>query len=233
MGSWGSMKRMRSIKHKVKRFEQVGVNCGPNALAQLMSYYGEEVEPMELVRQTRMMKDFGTWDADLGKTAMAYGYRPTITTLNINTFNPRWYKLKKAALIKKLSEREKKVKGKLKKMNTRAFADHLKAGGKLAFKPISRELLYEKLLLRPVLVGLSSTYLYKTFPEKNIGGDFYNGHFVTLDGYDPKSDKFSVVDPWHKIPFSKNGRYKVKSDELIAAIYLGEATYDCTVLELD
>lgn len=226
---------MKTIKHKVKRYEQVGPNCGPNALAQLMSFYGKEVDPLELVKQTRMMGDFGTWDADIGKTATLYGFKPRIITLNINTFTPQWYSLGKQALIKKLQQRAKKVKGKLQKQNAQSFVDYLRAGGKLAFKPISREFLIDRLKKRPIIVGLSSTYLYKLPPKKQqkIDADFENGHFVVLDGYDPKTDKFSVVDPWYKIPFSKSGRYKLKSDELIAAIYLGEATYDCTVLELD
>jgi hypothetical protein len=55
---------------------------------------------------------------------------------------------------------------------------------------------------------------------------------VVINGYDGGKDEFSVIDPYHTIPLSKTGRYRVKSDRLIEAMFLAEATFDCTILEI-
>lgn len=222
---------MKNIYHKIKRYEQTGVNCGPNSLAQLLSFYDDNTTPDELVAQTNMLKNLGTYDANLGVTTIKLGYKTKITPHNLYTFDPNWYKFSKKKLISKLEKELPKTKKKDLRHNIKGFIEFLKLGGEIDFQPISKDLLIKKLRKYPVLIGLSSTYLYRHDNERT-GPKCRFGHFVIVNGYDPSSDKFFITDPWHSIPLSKTGRYKVKSDELIAAIYLGEATYDCTILEI-
>ena len=179
-----------------------------------------------------MIEGLGTYDAHLGVTAIKLGYKVKITPHNIYAFDPTWYNLSKTKLIIKLRNFSRKLEDKLLENNVKAFISFLKIGGQIEFKPISKELLISKLERYPVLVGLCSTYLRREGRPDKWDARFRCGHFVIVNGYDPKSDKFFLTDPWHSIPFSKTGRYKVKSDELITAIYLGEATYDCTVMEV-
>ncbi len=180
-----------------------------------------------------MISGLGTWDANLGKTALAFGFKAKITPVNLYVFDPARHKLNPETLLKKLSARIHKAKDKLLRSDIQAFIDFLRAGGRIEFKPLSKELLILKLRKHPFLVGLCSTYLYRGRLTANQQMGYRLGHFVVVNGYEPVSDKFFITDPWRAIPFSKSGRYKIKSAELIAAMYLGEATYDCTILEID
>jgi hypothetical protein len=102
--------------------------------------------------------------------------------------------------------------------------------------PHSKELLLEKLAIGPFIVGLCSTYIYGEMRDKSGEKDDIRGerigHFVLVDGYNLDTDEFTIKDPWHSIPFSKDGSYTLKSDRLITAMLLGEATYDATIVQL-
>ena len=223
---------MKKIYHQIKRYKQTSVNCGPNSLAQLFSFFNFDINPNDIIKKTKMISGLGTWDANLGKTVIELGFKAKITPINTYAFDPTWYKLNAKVLTNKLNDRLKKVKNKLLRANIQSFILYLKAGGKIEFKPISKTLLISKLKKHPILVGLCSTYLYRDNLTSNCGAGYRLGHFVIVNGYDPVGDKFFITDPWHSIPFSKSGRYKVKSDELVTAIHLGEATYDCTIMEI-
>ena len=86
------------------------------------------------------------------------------------------------------------------------------------------------------LTGLSATYLYQTKREfRNDYDDIRGepvGHFVVICGYYPRGDRFIVRDPSSHIPFSRTGKYSVSAERLIAAIFLGDATYDAVLLVL-
>lgn len=223
---------MKKIFHKVARYEQTGLNCGPNSLAQLLSFFSENFPPEKIIPKTEMISGFGVFDSELGITALEFGFKTRITTHNTYVFDPTWENLSKSKLIKKLQIAAKKTKNHLLKNDIVTFKNYLSKGGIVNFGPISKELLVSKLKKYPIIVGLSMTYLYGQARPQNADGRMRYGHFITINGYNPKSDTFDCTDPWHSIPFSKNGRYKIKSDKLITAIYLGEATYDCTVLEI-
>ena len=229
---------MKKIYHKVKRIKQTGLNCGPTSLAQLVYYYGCSESLEEIIRKTKMIKGLGTFDGFLGKTAIALRYKVNIIPQNLYVFDPTWYTLPKKKLLKKLKLLKKHAKNRQLKTCVTGYIKYLEAGGRLEFKPLSKKLLIERLEKHPILVGLCSTYLYKQkrtntkkIEESDITG-WRTGHFLIVNGYDPKTDKFYITDPWYKIPFSKSGKYKIRSDVLLTAMFLGEATYDCIVLEI-
>lgn len=224
---------MRQIHHTVRRFEQTGDNCGPNSLAQLLSFYGDTATPEALREQTRMIKGIGTYDGHLGLTAIQRGYAVRITPANLYAIDPTWQGLSSEELVRRLRRFRKTVRERLLRISLDGYIAFLQAGGTLDFEVISRHLLVKKIQHHPLMVGLCSTVLYgnKRPPRPEIRYRF--GHFVVVNGYNPDSDRFSIVDPWHTIPMSKTGRYAVPSSKLIAAMYLGEATYDCTIIEID
>jgi hypothetical protein len=223
---------MKKIHHKIKRYEQTDLNCGPNSLAQLLSFYGDNTTPEEIVAKTNMIDDLGVFDAQLGVTAIKFGYKVRITPQNLCAFDPTWYELSNAELISKLRNFSRKITDELLKIDIDAFISFLKLGGQIDLRPISKELLITKLKKYPILVGLCSTYLWREKRPNRWDRRFRYSHSVIVNGYDPMGDKFFITDPWHSIPRSKTGFYQIKSDELIAAIFLAEATYSATVMEV-
>jgi len=206
-------------------------NCGPTALAQLFSFYGNNVDPQDIEKRIAMA-EIGTLDGFLGQAAIKYGYKTRITPQNLFVFDPTWTGLANRDLVAKLREFKEITKNKGLKLSLTGYIGFLEMGGKIDFKTLSVKLLVEKFKKHPVLIGLCSTYLYGIARPANAAANYRDGHFVVLESYDQKTDKFSVIDPYHSIPFSKSGRYKVKSDRLIESMFLAEATYDCAILEI-
>lgn len=219
--------------YKVKRFSQTSeINCGPTALAQLLSYYGAELTPEKIETKTVMAKN-GTLDGYLGQAAAVFGYKTKITPQNMFVFDPTWYKLPQDKLTEKLQKFRETAKDKDVRFSIDGYLGFLKAGGKIEFKILSKELLARKTAKHPILIGFCLNCIYND--ERPMAPDqgYRYTHFVIINGYDPKSDKFSIVDPYHTIPFAKSGRYKVKSDKLIQAMLLAEAMRDCTIIEIE
>jgi predicted double-glycine peptidase len=219
------------INYLVPRLKQNGLNCGPFALAQVLQYYGEIITAEELIQGTKMVQGIGTYESNLALTAKKLGYKTKITTQNLYLFDPTWQELSQNELIVKLQEQEKELKDKDLTQSAQGFIEYLQAGGKLGSETIDRDLLVDKLGRGPLVVGLNMTYLYQEKRPLDKEAKRY-GHFVTVSGYDGENDTFTLIDPWHSIPFSKDGIYQVKSARLIAAIYLAEATFDASLLEV-
>lgn len=221
------------IFHKIKRFKQTtDFNCGPAALAQLFSFYGNQHGIEDIEELVKISTEFGTYDGYLGKTAIDFGYKVKLTPQNLYAFDPTWFKLTNSIIVNNLRDFRDMVTNKKLKYDIEGFEKFLTSGGKIDFAPLSKELLIYKLKKYPILIGICPTYLQGWERPLNPETNYREGHFVVINGYDSKTDKFSVVDPWHSIPSSKSGRYRVKSDRLIQAMFLAEATYDCTILEL-
>jgi hypothetical protein len=93
---------------------------------------------------------------------------------------------------------------------------------------------------RPILTGLSSTFLYRSARE--TGDDILKeddvrgvptGHFVVLCGWDPEERKVCVADPYHDNPRFQSHIYWLPVDRVINAILLGVLTYDANLLVLE
>lgn len=222
--------------YNVPRIEQTGKNCGPTALTQLFHYFDIDQSVEETIEQTSMIPGLGTYDGNLGCTAIKKGFKVTITPQNLNVFDPTWFSLNREALLSKLRARAEIIEDKYLVASTNGFIDFLELGGELEFKHYSEDLLFEKLALGPFIVGLCSTYLYGEMRDKGGVKDDVKGerlgHFVVVDGYNSETDEFTIKDPWHSIPFSPNGEYMLKGDKLITSMLLGEATYDATIVQL-
>jgi hypothetical protein len=152
-------------------------------------------------------------------------------------FDPTWRRLSRDALIAKLDARAAAVDSRGLERAVAAYAEFLRLGGRVRFTELTRRLLVS--ILRrghPILTGLSATYLYGTSRESrerydDIAGSSA-GHFVVVCGYRPRTGGFVVTDPFRNVPLSRTGRYTVPADRLIAAILLGDQTYDAVLLTL-
>jgi hypothetical protein len=85
--------------------------------------------------------------------------------------------------------------------------------------------------LRPIITGLSSTYLYRATREygprdepDDIRGT-PGGHFVVLAGYDRPERTVLIADP-----YGPRRDYWLSIDRAVGAILLGIVTHDANLL---
>jgi hypothetical protein len=222
----------------VRRFAQPDdVTCGPTCLAQVYRYFSFKKDLRDVIRETPRNPDGGTLAVYLGTSALRNGFGATIYSYNLRVFDPTWRKLGPTAMVRRLHKRIASVESPRLRRSLEAYVDYLELGGRVQFPELSRKLLVESLdRNRPILCGLSATYLYSC---KREHGDRYDdiqgmpvGHFVVICGYYPRSDRFLVRDPSSHIPFSRSGKYTVDAERLIAAVLLGDVTYDADLLVL-
>jgi len=222
----------------VPRFEQPDdVTCGPTCLTQVYRYLGYGRGVSEVIADTPRNADGGTLAVYLGVSALKNGFRPTIYSYNLRIFDPTWRGLSVGEVAVKLRQRRDFVRSARLRRAIGAYLDYLDMGGRIRFSELRADLLV-RLLSRghPILTGLSATYLYQTPRERDEQYDDVRGepagHFVVVCGYYPRSGRFVVRDPSSHIPFSRSGKYSVDADRLIAAILLGDVTYDANLLVL-
>jgi hypothetical protein len=115
---------------------------------------------------------------------------------------------------------------------TAAYVEFLRLGGRLRLTDLSRYLLLGFLRrLRPIITGLSSTYLYRATREygpcdepDDIRGT-PGGHFVVLAGYDRPERTVLIADP-----YGPKRDYWLSIDRAVGAILLGIVTHDANLL---
>ncbi len=228
-----------SVSLPVERLQQPDdLTCGPTALLQTYRYLGREATLERVIRATRHNPDGGTLAVYLGLSALGEGLGATLYSYNLAIFDPTWERLSPPELIARLEARARAVEGARLRRITGAYAEFLRAGGRVAFDEMERRLLVGLLTAgRPIITGLSATYLYRTPREVYEEYDDVRGnpvgHFVVISGYDPLQDRFMVIDPSPHTPYSPTGVYPVPAERLMAAILLGDATYDAVLLVLD
>ncbi|UCF39689.1 MAG: hypothetical protein JSW43_08030 [Gemmatimonadota bacterium] len=226
----------RPIKLNVERFEQPDdVTCGPTCLAKVYRYYGLEASLADIIEETPRNPDGGTLAVNLAISAIREGFRPTMYPFGLRVFDPTWRRLDGRTLARKLRRRRDAVRSVRLRRALAAYTDFLTLGGRIRFQEPSADLLVE--ILRggdPILTGLSATHLYRTPRERHNRYDDVRGesvgHFVVVSGYDPRTDRFVVTDPFRNVPLSRTGRYTVPAERLMTAILLGESTYDAVLL---
>ena len=214
--------------------------CGPTCLHAVYSYYGMPVQLNEIIRQVKSLKEGGTLAVLLGINALENGFQAQIFSYNLRVFDPTWSKLKKNALIDKLSASLKYHKKEKIRIAMESYLKFLKLGGEIHFEDLSSRLITGFIRKKnPILTGLSATYLYQSPREfgPNCEDDDIKGqptgHFVVLYDYDMTTRKVHLADPWHKNPMDTSQYYKVGMQRLINSILLGVLTYDANLLILE
>ncbi|MDF2866900.1 MAG: peptidase-C39 like family protein [Gammaproteobacteria bacterium] len=217
--------------------------CGPTSLHAVYNHYHDPISLEQVIREIIYLETGGTLEVLLGCHALRRGYQATIYTYNLNIFDPVWFSVKKTDMVDKL-ERQLAAKGGEKlRIATEAYIEFIGLGGKILFKDLTPSLLNGFFKQgKPVLTGLSATYLYQSSREytgpsnktvyDDIGG-YPCGHFVVLCGYDEEHRLVVVADPYAANPVSKNNYYSVKASRLINSIMLGIATHDANLLIIE
>jgi hypothetical protein len=216
------------------------LTCGPTCLHALYQYYNDEIGLQEVISEVKSLKSGGTLAVMLGNHALQRGYKAHIHTYNLNAFDPSWFKFSTPKMIKLLKQQMKfKVKKKKLIFASKAYIKFLESGGKVYQKELSAELIKGYLRQnKPILTGLSATYLYGTPREIPSNGKYDSikgepmGHFVIITGFDEATETVYLADPLHTNPL-KSHYYSVNFDRLINSILLGIVTYDANLLIIE
>ena len=232
----------RTILHVDMAAQPDDVTCGPTCLHAVYRYFGDELPLLQVVDEVRQLRDGGTLAPILACHALRRGYKATIFTFDLHTLDPTWLLGEHGQIPAKLhAQMQVKDDPKLHSAS-KAYLEFLSLGGSLHFEDLTRALIRRKLNRNvPILVGLSSTYLYREIREVPASGrddDILGlpaGHFVVLYGYDRDHQLVYVADPYPDNPLSpgRERRYAVPIDRVICAILLGIVTYDANLLVIE
>ncbi|TKB09256.1 peptidase-C39 like family protein [Desulforhopalus sp. IMCC35007] len=213
--------------------------CGPTCLHSIYSYYNDTISLAQVIEEVPALEGGGTLAVVLGCHALQRGYDATLYTFDMQVFDPTWFCLSAEEMAEKLIlQLEVKHTPKMETV-TRAYLEFLRLKGKILLEDLSTELLRRILKQhKPIISGLSSTYLYRSARELDLGSrliyDDINGeptgHFVVLSGYDINTRKAMIADPWHPNPMSDNQYYEVRFNRLIPAIMLSTISFDANML---
>jgi hypothetical protein len=215
-----------------------GSSCGATCLQAVYGYWRDPLELAQVVAEVPQLEDGGTLAVLLGCHALRRGYRARINTYNLQLFDPTWFCAGPPVDLRAKLLAQKKVKQKRKlQFATDAFLDFLELGGEVRMEDLRPELLREHLERgRPIVTGLSATWLYRCAREVTAPGGHDDvrglsvGHFVVLCGYEAEERRVLVADPLYPNPFSEAQIYTVDVDRLVSAILLGILTYDANLL---
>jgi hypothetical protein len=215
--------------------------CGPTCLHAVYRYFGASVGLDEVIAEVPRLAGGGTLAVNLANHALRRSWRALIVTYNLTVFDPSWFQGERPDLGGRLRAQA-GAKGDAKLTEaTDAYLEFLSLGGELTMEDLTPGLLRRWLeQRRPILTGLSSTFLYRSpretgeeiLKEDDIRG-VPTGHFVVLCGWDPEERKVCVADPYQDNPRIQGHIYWLPVDRVINAILLGVLTYDANLLVLE
>ncbi len=204
------------IKLPIKKQKKKSLHCCVVCLQMVMEYFGKKVPIEELLKQIRVYKNIGTWMADEGKIALAYGFKTFFCYHNScildkdieNLSEKDVVKLKK--YLKDIKRKKYKEPG-LKRREIKKDIEYIQLGGKFSTKVPNLDLIDSFLKKKvPVIVALNSNSLDGK-PDKR------SGHCVVIVG--KEGNDYIIDDPRLEHPKP----YKLNKDKLLQAWYLGGA----------
>lgn len=209
--------------------------CGPTCLQAVYRFFENARVDDDVISQVQMLEEGGTLASNLGVHALERGYAATIFSFNIQIFDPTWFDLDMIRLAAKLREQAHHKEGDKIARVSESYINFLEEGGAVFFPDLTPSFL-RKLLRkgRPIICGLSATFLYKTARANPVTNEFDDvaglpvGHFVILS--DVVGDMITVHDPYFPNPISNTQTFEVTIDHLVNAILLGVMTYDANLL---
>ncbi|WP_428568960.1 MAG: peptidase-C39 like family protein [Solidesulfovibrio sp. DCME] len=217
--------------------------CGPTCLQAIYRYYGDDVPLAAVIAQTATLPGGGTLAALLGCHALSRGYAARLYTFDLTVFDMTWFTDGAPVdLADKLARQRRYKKSARLRAVTEATLEFLRLGGEVRFEDLTAGLIRAILKRdRPILAGLSATYLYRTARERDdadgkmIFDDLRgepSGHFVVIGGYDQESRTAHIADPLLPNPISESQYYQVTLNHLVCAVMLGIITRDANLLVL-
>ncbi|MES2743937.1 MAG: peptidase-C39 like family protein [Bdellovibrionota bacterium] len=232
----GTEKKSIKLKIPLKR-QPDDVTCGPTCLQSIYGFYHDGIALEHVIEEVSMLEEGGTFASKLGTHSLKRGYQAHIWSFNVHIFDPSWFDLSSEALIQKLKLQKLAKKNKKLRYASDGYLEFLNNGGQLHFEDLTSNLLVS--LIQdgvPIIVGLSSTYLYRTEredPKTNVSNDIAGrpaGHFVLVTGIDLDARTAQITDPYFPNNISQIQTYTVPIARLICAIMLGVMTYDANLL---
>lgn len=215
--------------------------CGPTCLHAVYRHFGEHLPLEEVVAGVRQLESGGTLAVDLANHALRRGYRALIYTYNLAVFDPSWFAGRPADLSERLREQARLKDDRRLRSATDSYLQFLSLGGELAMEDLSAALLRRWLEQdRPILTGLSATFLYRS--SREVGTDTLvdddlrgvpTGHFVVLCGWDAEERRVCVADPLEDHPEFQQHIYWIPVERVINAVLLGVLTSDANLLLLE
>ncbi len=210
--------------------------CGPTCLHAIYNFFDNDEPLPGVIERMWKLEHGGTYAVYLACDALRNGYRARIYTYNLTVFDPTWFTTPGVDLVDKL-KRQRDLKDERRGQHAiDGYLEFLALGGRLRFANLS-ELLIHRILGRqlPILAGLSATYLYRSERELPDGtlDDVRGhpvGHFVVIAGWDARSRRVMVVDPYEPNPWGPSHEYWIDVDRVVAAILLGIVTHDANLL---
>lgn len=215
--------------------------CGATCLHAVYRYHADVLPLDQVISEVRHVASGGTLAVQLANHALSRGYRAIIYTYNLHVFDPTWFPSRETVLREKLRAQAKAKEDPRLQESTRAYLEYLELGGELRFEDLTAGLIRRWLERdRPILTGLSSTFLYRCAREVGstvLHPDDVNGvatgHFVVLCGYEPEDRKVLIADPYQDNPSISEHPYWVSVERVIGAILLGVLTSDANLLILE
>ena len=214
--------------------------CGPTCLQAIYRYYGDEAPLSRVIREVETLPGGGTLAALLGCHALARGYAARLYTFDLTLFDITWFDDARVLATKLRTQLASKPDASIQEA-TAAHLRFLELGGEIRFEDLTAGMIRGILKRdRPILAGLSATYLYRTARERDLDGRLvYDdltgepaGHFVVISGYDMERRATHIADPLLPNPISASQHYDVTLNHLVCAVMLGIVTRDANLLVL-
>jgi hypothetical protein len=221
------------------RAQPDNTTCGPTCLHALYAYYGYPMPLRRVIAEIHQLEGGGTVAVSLGNHALRQGFKAQLFTYNLQIFDPTWFSSTGSTpLSAKLRAQARSKSGSKLRRVIQEYLDFLEQGGRVLFENLTRGLIEGFLNSgRPILTGLSATYLYNCAREFGTEYDDIRGepagHFVVLCSYDELNREVLVADPLLPNPVSPIQQYRIDIDRVIAAILLGTLTYDANLLIIE
>ena len=224
--------------------------CGPTCLHAVYHYWGEQIGLSEVIRSARSLNitgdGRGTLAVMLGIHALTRGYGASLYTFNLHVFDPTWFDDEGRSSADELQN---KIRSQMAfksdehprfALASESYLEFLSMGGSIQFRDLTSELIASFIREgKPVLTGLSATYLYRCAREFGPNDDYDDirgvptGHFVVVHGYERSSDSVTIADPLADNPGFESHIYTLPMSRLIPAILLGVLTYDANLLVIE
>lgn len=206
------------------------VACGPTCLHAVYRYFGREISIATIVDEVNHKVVEGCFDGALGVHAICAGLSARIASVNLRVLDPSWFVghgIREALVAAGNKTSELSLKN-----AALAYAAFVNAGGELALGGITFESIVNSISRSiPVIVGLSSTFLYRSRRSSITDGEETSvGHFVVVTGVDVKQRMVSIADPLSENPAGLGAYYDLPWDQLLSCICLGALTNDGAAL---
>jgi hypothetical protein len=227
------MKHNQQLELTVRRQMDL-TTCGPTCLEAIYRYYELDVGLEKIISEVVSLRGGGTLAVWLACDALKRGFAAEIYTYNLHLFDPSWFSgdvdIGERLIRQRKFRRDRKL-----RLATEGYLEYLNLGGILRFRELNAKLIRAIVQKqRPILTGLSATYLYECPREYRDEYDDIRGtpagHFVVVHGYDRERREVSVADPLFENPKFGTHYYSVRIDRLIGAILLGVLTHDANLL---